>query len=222
MRRSPVLALAVLVVGACQFTEPEPMGAGQPTGDTSGMQAPAGDRVGLAPPGKQLTSVIPGQRGCEPDGCMNYEWIIGDDRSLRLTASGYEDGIDYDLYRISDDGRYTHLLAVNPVIRDASRGGGLFWGYPWDVRDITVSGHGHGMSLLASFEHDIVRDGNTHTPGWQQQVPALLLEGETTQPQMRVEPIDFQPMSVPDLVDGARADRRHRSVAGTGAPARQR
>lgn len=204
--RLPVLLLAMLA-GACQSAEPGPMATGQLIDDTSGIQAPARDHAGLAPPGKQLTPIIPGQRGCEPHGCMNYEWIIGDDHSLRLTASGYEDGIDYDLYRVSGDGRYTHLLAVNPVIRDASRDGGVFWGYPWDIQDITVSGHGHGIRLLASFKHDIAQDGNINIPDWQRQVPALLLEGKTTQPQMRVESIDFQPISVQGLVNEARADR---------------
>ena len=73
---------------------------------------------------------------CGEWGCMYFEWKVRGLPGIRYVASGYEDGIDYSLYRVSDDLNYELVLRVNPVAEDPK--GNHWWGYPWVTRDIAV------------------------------------------------------------------------------------
>jgi hypothetical protein len=70
----------------------------------------------------------------------------------------YEDGIDYSLFRIDSDGSYNLIARVNPMVVDSA--GKNWWGYPWSVTDIVLDKSKGTRRLLATFDHDIVTDGN--------------------------------------------------------------
>lgn len=132
---------------------------------------------------------------------MCYEWKLEADPSLRVIAYGFEDGIDYSFYRRGRKGDYRRIVDFHPVVKDAGRPNQLFWGYPWDIQDLAVAPD--GRSLLTTFEHAIVQDGNQDPMPGQKRIPALLFTGRTTQPDMKVQPLRFQPATLDAMRDGA-------------------
>ena len=134
----------------------------------------------------------------EDKSAICYEWSLRSRQALRFVAYGYEDGIEYSFYTLSPDGKYEHVVRVHPVIRDSSRKDALFWGYPWDIRDIVIS----HKRLLATFVHDLNDDGEVSSPSWQKHVPAVLFIGRTTQPAMTVSQLRFKA----NTLDGIRSD----------------
>lgn len=139
----------------------------------------------------------------EDKSAMCYEWALSASPSIRFIAYGYEDGIEYGFYNLQSDDRYEHILRVHPVVRDSSRSDALFWGYPWDIQDIVLSGDEGDKDVLATFDHAIVDDGEVYSPAWQKQIPAVLFVGRTTQPEMVVTPLKFQPSALYDLRSAA-------------------
>ena len=138
----------------------------------------------------------------EDKSAMCYEWSLKSRQALRFVAYGYEDGIEYSFYTLRPDGKYEHVVRVHPVIRDNSRKDALFWGYPWDIRDIVLSRSKNQERLLATFAHDLNDDGEVSSPSWQKRVPAVLFIGRTTQPAMTVPQLRFKA----NTLDGIRSD----------------
>jgi hypothetical protein len=93
-------------------------------------------------------------------------------------------------------GQYQYLVRVYPVLRDPSKSESLYWAYPWDIEDIVLDRSG---ALLATFTHDLVDDGEATSPPWQKRIPAVLFEGRTTQPDMKVPRLNFDAASLPSL-----------------------
>ena len=128
----------------------------------------------------------------------DFLWFIdldGDSIPEIISASGFEDGIDYSIYKQNFNGQEdTLLLVFNPVIIDGSRGKKTYWGYPWDISDVLVKSNGGKFELFCSFNHKIVTGGddgdNSNVPEWQKRVPVILFSGRTTQPQMTVAEIE--------------------------------
>jgi len=127
----------------------------------------------------------------------DFLWFINlDEDSIPeiISAYGFEDGIDYSIYKQNFNGQEdTLLLVFNPVIIDSSRGGKTYWGYPWDVSDVLAKLSGTGFKLFCSFNHKIESDGdgdNSIVPVWQNRLPVIFFSGKTTQPQMTVEKIE--------------------------------
>ncbi|SUS05883.1 conserved exported hypothetical protein [uncultured Defluviicoccus sp.] len=141
-----------------------------------------------------------GYCGSVPDkSAVCFEWRMAFDPDVRFLAYGYEDGIDYWFSRKSGDGRYQTIVAVHPVLRDESRPGRVFWGYPWDITDVALPDSGSDDAMLVSFGHGIVAEGEADPPEGQKRVPAVLFVGRTTQPETTVEVEDFVPLSLHEV-----------------------
>ncbi len=119
---------------------------------------------------------------------INYRWLQdldGDGRSEIIRAQGFEDGIDYSISKFQD-AQQVLLLVFNPVLRDQTRLGQFFWGYPWDVKNVVTD---KGYQLLSSLGNPDERDDNYFLPAGQKQLPYILFEGTTTRPDMVVQGI---------------------------------
>jgi hypothetical protein len=75
------------------------------------------------------------------------------------------------------------LAYVNPVIRENDK---TYWGYPWDISDMMLKKEGNAVYVWASFDHDIVRDGEITTPDPTKKFPAVFFYGHSTQPNIKV------------------------------------
>jgi len=112
-----------------------------------------------------------------------YRWFINLDNDPEpeiFEAIGDEDGADY---IISDQklliGKDTTLLYINPVIIEKDK---MYWGYPWDISNISVRTNGKTIELFCSLNHKIVRDGNEeNNPKFQKQMPVIFFTGHHTQ-----------------------------------------
>jgi hypothetical protein len=132
-------------------------------------------------------------------GAICYEWKLTMDPAVRFIAHGFEDGIEYGFHRRSLNDEYKHIVRVVPVLKDGSRSGKLFWGYPWDIVDLALTDAGRPDQILAAFEHGLEQDGEVHSPAWQRRLPAVLFHGRTSQPEATVAPIRFKPSTVEEL-----------------------
>lgn len=102
----------------------------------------------------------------------------------------------YSFYRRSSTEAYRHIVRVFPVLLDSSRADSLFWGYPWDIEDLVPDEAG---DMLATFEHDLIYDGVDYPRPWQRRMPAVLFAGRTTQPQLTVSALPFEPAALSAL-----------------------
>lgn len=146
-----------------------------------------------------MTAVPITQGYCEgrlDPASLCYEWALTADPSIRFVAIGYKGSIEYSFHRLSPHDTYEQVIRVYPVIRDGSRTGALFWGYPWDITDIAVPEKKDQGQFLASFEHAVTGDDDVQSAAWQKRVPVVLFSGQTTQRPMTVAPIDFTPTTL--------------------------
>jgi hypothetical protein len=141
------------------------------------------------------------ERSCHEIATFCYEWILIDSPDVRFMAYGDEDGIDYSFYRKGKRGHYRRLIRIYPVIRDDSRGGDYFWGYPWDISDIAEAPNG---TLQVAFDHNILDEGESRNDAWQKKIPAVLFIGRTTQPDMTKSKFDYRPMTFPQMKSAAK------------------
>jgi hypothetical protein len=139
----------------------------------------------------------------EDKSAICHEWMLSSSPSIRFVAYGYEDGVEYSFYNLLPDDSYEHILRVHPVIRDSSRNNAFFWGYPWDIQDIALPSSKSRKSILATFDHSIIDDGEVYSPAWQKRIPAVLFIGRTTQPAMTVSPLKFKSSTLHGLRSGA-------------------
>lgn len=116
--------------------------------------------------------------GCGESGCIYVEWKLKRDESIRFVISGYEDGADCRFYKINDDGQYSIILDVSPIIVDSSDK--HWWGYAWDIKDIPIEYKDGRVFVRATFEHDQIRDGSFNPPKWQHRFPVVKFRGEKT------------------------------------------
>lgn len=127
------------------------------------------------------------------------EWALVTTPSLRVVAAGYEDGMNYDFYRLKKDGSYQHIVQFYPVIRDDVDGGALYWGYPWDIRDIALPPRAEPDAVLATFAHQMMDDGEVQTPDWQKRIPAVLFTGRPSVTRIPVAPTNITSVTVDEL-----------------------
>ena len=160
---------------------------------------------GLPPVGSPNTQVAsnlvrvensPNNR-CRHYGCRYYEWKIRSHPDIRYVASGYEDGINYSLYRVTSTGEYELILRVNPIVVDEH--GDHWWGYPWVTRDIAIANGYDDLRFMAAFTHEIKRDGEISIPEWQKLMPALLLRGEKGKWNVEQPRYEFVPVTIEEL-----------------------
>ncbi len=138
---------------------------------------------------------------CDAD----YLWFANlDDDPIpeMITAYGFEDGIDYSIYKQNlVTGKDSLLLRFNPVLLDSTNKlKPFYWGYPWDIADIVLT-HKYNQTLIrCSFNHEIERDGVISIPNWQNKLPVILFYGKTTQPDMPVGAIrNFEWLDIKEL-----------------------
>jgi hypothetical protein len=143
-----------------------------------------------------MTTVPESDRYCFGKASYCYEWALTTDPTIRFIAWGDEDGIEYTFHRKDKSGQYQYLVRIYPVLKDSSKGESLYWGYPWDIEDIALDPSG---AMLATFEHDLVDDGEASSQPWQKRIPAVLFLGHTTQPDIAVPKLRFGKASLPSL-----------------------
>ena len=132
---------------------------------------------------------------------MYFEWKIVGIPNVRYVASGYEDGIDYSLYEITEAGEYKLLLRVNPLVVDEN--GNNWWGYPWITTDIVLADLENGVEFFATFEHDIIRDEVISIPDWQKRLPIILFRGHKGDWNVEQSQYVFEPYSLEELLTHA-------------------
>ncbi|WP_157472345.1 hypothetical protein [Flavobacterium aquidurense] len=114
---------------------------------------------------------------------FHYRWFINldnDPEPEMFETNGDEDGADY---TITDQnlttGKDRTLLYINPVIIENNK---KYWGYSWDVKNITARKNGTDIELFCSLNHQIIRDGNEeYDPEFQKIMPVLFFTGHHTQ-----------------------------------------
>src|SRR5690606_34577972 len=107
---------------------------------------------------------------------MYDEWFLDGNAAIHLVISGYEDGSDAKLFRVSDDGDYQLLLHIRPIVMDADDR--HWWGYPNTLREIPVTEIDGTMAIFATFDNAECDDGNHARPTWQRAIPVVLFLGE--------------------------------------------
>jgi hypothetical protein len=150
---------------------------------------------------------------CRQSDAYCYEWKVDDEPSLRLVATGYEDGGGFYFCRRSPKGDYRLLFAVYPAMEDARYPGLNFWGYPWDINDVVLSRKGSAMQIRVAFGH-APSDEDRWVPPTQRLVPYVLFRGVTTQPDIKVgERLHFTNASVETIQRKAMAGHSSQPTA---------
>lgn len=145
------------------------------------------------------------ERVCARDHATNggycYQWQLRADPSLSFVAHGDEDGGEMALYQRAADGSMVLLAAVYPAMDDASRPGQHYWGYAWDLDGVVTDATGQ---LDVALDHDYVSDSRVQPPAWQKRVPFVRFTGHVTQPELKVQPLQYTRMSAADLATAVR------------------
>jgi len=140
--------------------------------------------------------------GCGESGCMYDEWKLKSDESVRFVISGYEDGSDCRFYKVNEAGKYSAILDVSPIIVDSK--GVYWWGYAWDILDIPIEYNDGKVYVLATFEHDQIRDGNFNPPTWQKRFPVVKFYGEKSRWNFEQPKYEYKLMALEALAESAK------------------
>lgn len=122
------------------------------------------------------------------------KWFVNldDDKVPEIvSAYGYEDGIEYSIYKQNFKSKKdTLLLMFNPVLMEDNNPKTFYWGYPWDWTDILTKRKGNYFQLFCSFDHQVEGDFEVvEKPKWQRKIPIIFVRGKSTQPDITVENI---------------------------------
>jgi len=85
---------------------------------------------------------------------INYKWFADlDDNNKKevIRAQGYEDGVDYAIYKIKNNDEILQLY-FNPGLKDERYGDKNFWAYPNDIRELAVD---QDKKLLVSLDNNL-------------------------------------------------------------------
>ncbi|NMR34596.1 hypothetical protein HIO71_10295 [Chryseobacterium aquaticum] len=127
---------------------------------------------------------------------INYKWFanLDDDNEKEIIrAQGYEDGVDYAIYKIKGNEEIVQLY-FNPGLKDSKYADKNFWAYPNDIKDIIVD---QDKKLLVSLNNNYPRDDDHTIPDNQKELPFVFFEGSTTQPDMQLK--NIKPLEKLDL-----------------------
>ena len=136
---------------------------------------------------------------------MDYDffWFVNIDSDPEpeiFSAIGNSDGIDYCF--IDQDlktGKDSILFYFNPVILDSNK---VYWGYPWDIKDLLVKIENGQVKVKCSLDHDIERDGEITRPNSQNQFPVIFFAGKSTQPNIKVGQINgFEWLTITEIMN---------------------
>lgn len=115
---------------------------------------------------------------------IDYLWLAdidGDGKKEAIRAQGFEDGVDYAVFKLQD-GKEIRLLNFNPALLDNRYPEQIFWAYPQDIKNLILKNNKIKVSLNNNFE----RDGKYTFPENQTELPFLFFAGETTQSDMKL------------------------------------
>lgn len=140
--------------------------------------------------------------GCGETGCMYNEWKLKGDESIRFVVRGYEDGSDNRFYKVNDEGNYSTILDVSPIIVDLNNK--HWWGYAWDIEDIPLEYKDGRVFVYATFEHDQIRDGNFNPPKWQRRFPVVKFLGEKTRWNFEQPKYKYELVPLDNLAESAK------------------
>lgn len=132
---------------------------------------------------------------------INYKWLVdldGDNDIEIIRAQGYEDGINYGIYKKNRNSEKL-VLSFNPALLDERYPDKLFWGFPWDMDGIDMK---HKKQILSSFQVSDERDDNYSMAEKQKQMPYVFFYGKTTQPhfELKIEPSKREYQTLKDLI----------------------
>lgn len=117
---------------------------------------------------------------------VNYKWfadVDNDHEKEIIRAQGYEDGIDYAIYKVKDNDEVVQLY-FNPGLKDDRYGDKNFWAYPNDMQEIIID---QDKKLLVSLNNNYPRDDEHTIPDNQRELPFVFFKGKTTQPDMELK-----------------------------------
>ncbi len=140
---------------------------------------------------------------------INYKWFanLDDDNEKEIIrAQGYEDGVDYAIYKIKDNEEIVQLY-FNPGLKDSKYAGKNFWAYPNDIKGVIVD---QNKNLLVSLNNNYPRDDDHTMPDNQKELPFIFFEGSTTQPDMQLK--NLKPLEKLDLKSLIKNSRKGNAI----------
>lgn len=124
-----------------------------------------------------------------PWGSINKKWLINldDDKEKEIVRiQGYEDGVDYVIYDISEK-QQIPILYFNPVLEDSRYPNQYMWAYPNDIKDLIVN---QNKELQISLNNSYQREDDHTQPENQKELPFIFFKGQTSQPDMKLSSIN--------------------------------
>lgn len=112
---------------------------------------------------------------------INYKWLAdldNDGKKEIVRATGYEDGVDYVIYKIIGKEQVAQIY-VNPAFVDTENEDKMFWAYPKDIKNVLLDSQ---YSLTVSLNNNYQREDNHTIPENQKELPFLFFKGKSTQP----------------------------------------
>lgn len=140
---------------------------------------------------------------------INYKWFanLDDDNEKEIIrAQGYEDGVDYAIYKIKGNEEIVQLY-FNPGLNDSKYADKNFWAYPNDVKGVIVD---QNKNLLVSLNNNYPRDDDHTIPDNQNELPFIFFEGSTTQPDMQLK--NLKPLEKLDLKSLIKNSRKGNAI----------
>lgn len=140
---------------------------------------------------------------------INYKWFanLDDDNEKEIIrAQGYEDGVDYAIYKIKDNEEIVQLY-FNPGLKDSKYADKNFWAYPSDIKGVIVD---QDKKLLVSLNNNYPRDDDHTIPDNQKELPFIFFEGSTTQPDMQLK--NLKPLEKLDLKSLIKNSRKGNAI----------
>ncbi|WP_439479763.1 hypothetical protein [Chryseobacterium aquaticum] len=140
---------------------------------------------------------------------INYKWFanLDDDNEKEIIrAQGYEDGVDYAIYKIKGNEEIVQLY-FNPGLKDGKYADKNFWAYPNDIKDIIVD---QDKKLLVSLNNNYPRDDDHTIPDNQNELPFIFFEGSTTQSDMQLK--NLKPLEKLDLKSLIKNSRKGNAI----------
>jgi len=140
---------------------------------------------------------------------INYKWFanLDDDNEKEIIrAQGYEDGVDYAIYKIKDNEEIVQLY-FNPGLKDSKYADKNFWAYPIDIKGVIVD---QDKKLLVSLNNNYPRDDDHTIPDNQKELPFIFFEGSTTQPDMQLK--NLKPLEKLDLKSLIKNSRKGNAI----------
>lgn len=124
-----------------------------------------------------------------PWGSINKKWLINldDDKEKEIVRiQGYEDGVDYVIYDISEK-QQIPILYFNPVLEDSRYPNQYMWAYPNDIKDLIVN---KNKEIQVSLNNSYQRKDDHTKPENQKEFPFIFFKGQTSQPDMKLSSIN--------------------------------